>query len=190
LKKYLTILLLIPILTYSQYVGGIGAGYKSLENTNIYLASNDGQYEGGNGSGTSSRTLKNIILSDSDGQYEGGNGIGAVNFNIFNIVLSESNGKYEGGISTGHDIIELKKITLALCDGTSNTWNGNTSTAWSIYRNWSCGAVPTSTTTVTIPAGLLNYPILGSQVSIKHLIMETNTTINLIGIGRLTVTGQ
>jgi len=61
---------------------------------------------------------------------------------------------------------------------TPDTWTGGT-TAWSLGTNWS-GGLPTSTTSVVIPTGMTNYPILSADVTVSTLSM-TNASVNLNG---------
>jgi len=46
-----------------------------------------------------------------------------------------------------------------------NTWTGSKNTEWNDPDNWSCGILPNNQTTVVIPAGLTNYPIVTSGIT-------------------------
>ena len=70
-------------------------------------------------------------------------------------------------------------------------WTGDTSTVWIDDDNWLPKRSPDSTQEVTIPDNLENYPIiLDSPISIRALIMGTNTQILISGTGVLNVVGN
>ncbi|MEI8272782.1 MAG: hypothetical protein WCG08_09175, partial [Paludibacter sp.] len=48
------------------------------------------------------------------------------------------------------------------CSSTNAMWLGSIGTDWNTAGNWCNNAVPTSTSNVTIPAGITNYPVIGS----------------------------
>lgn len=52
-------------------------------------------------------------------------------------------------------------------------WTGALSTVWGTAGNWSTGAVPIASTSVTIPGSLINYPVLSSGTGTVN-----NITIN------------
>jgi hypothetical protein len=52
--------------------------------------------------------------------------------------------------------------------GVAGKWIGATSSSWSVEGNWDNYAVPTSTVSVTIPAGCTNYPVLTSSLGISY----------------------
>lgn len=69
----------------------------------------------------------------------------------------------------------------------TNTWTGNSSTAWGVTGNWSLNLVPTTEHDVVIPSGLTRYPTIasGARVCI-NLGMMSGATLTVSG-GSLTV---
>ncbi|MFD1872105.1 T9SS type A sorting domain-containing protein [Hymenobacter bucti] len=61
------------------------------------------------------------------------------------------------------------------------TWTGAVSTSWSTPANWSCGAVPTATADVVIPAGLGTYPVAGAGSTAHHLTIASGASLTLGG---------
>ncbi len=60
------------------------------------------------------------------------------------------------------------------------TWSGAVNTDWNNSGNWLCGAIPTSSTNVTIPGGLSNYPVI-------NLITASVNNINIQNGGAVTI---
>jgi hypothetical protein len=68
------------------------------------------------------------------------------------------------------------------------TWLGAINTSWSVPGNWSCGAVPTATANVVIPAGLSTYPITSTGSTAHDLTIASGATLTLTGEFALTGT--
>jgi hypothetical protein len=81
-------------------------------------------------------------------------------------------------------------VTMGVTVPTATTWDGSESNNWHNSANWSDG-VPASTTDVTIPAGLSNYPTLTVAGTCKNISLGSNasSTATLLDNGYLTVTG-
>jgi len=69
------------------------------------------------------------------------------------------------------------------------TWSGTTSTNWATASNWAEGSVPTSTSDVVI-ASSANQPIIGSDVSVNSLTINTGTTLTVTSGNNITVTNS
>lgn len=69
-------------------------------------------------------------------------------------------------------------------------WTGGVSTTWNLAANWQCGVIPTSTTDVTIPSGLSNYPIItvGVTAMANNLSIQTGASIT-VSNGSLQIAG-
>lgn len=82
------------------------------------------------------------------------------------------------------------EAAIAVCRRTT-TWRGSHSAAWDDPDNWSDGAVPTSTSDVTIPvlAAGGQYPILNTSASAHALIVQSGARLALAG-HTLTVEGD
>lgn len=72
---------------------------------------------------------------------------------------------------------------------TSSTWTGAVSTDWFTAGNWSTGAVPTSTTNVTIPL-VANNPEISAPGAITRALTITNGLLQLLGGYDLTVSNN
>lgn len=82
------------------------------------------------------------------------------------------------------------------------TWTGNIDSSWDKAGNWSTNSVPGPASSVTIPGGLVNHPVLtaattlnslsfspGSQLDFNGHSLTFNNLINLQG-GTLTNSGN
>ena len=74
--------------------------------------------------------------------------------------------------------------------GVKTDWTGNIDTAWEEAGNWVGGSVPDSTSDVTIDAGLANYPIVSSDVSVNSVSVATGATLTVSSDGSLTTIGD
>ncbi|WP_436484157.1 T9SS type A sorting domain-containing protein [Chitinophaga sp. ARDCPP14] len=65
---------------------------------------------------------------------------------------------------------------------TGAIWTGAVSTNWYITGNWSSAAIPVSTTNVTIPTGLVNYPLINSGVAVaNNVTIQTGASVTVSG---------
>ncbi|MFZ1678528.1 MAG: C39 family peptidase [Saprospiraceae bacterium] len=65
------------------------------------------------------------------------------------------------------------------CDGISNIWKGGTNTNWTTGSNWSCGVVPTSTTTVYIYPSPPNNPMVNANATVASLMVHSPSNLTL-----------
>ncbi|HMG83686.1 MAG TPA: hypothetical protein VK559_11670, partial [Ferruginibacter sp.] len=126
-----------------------------------------------------------------------GGGITAINGNFSisptNTSLSPGNGDINlGTITTGTYII-TNTVTVGGGSGCTSTstapitiepngqWVGGISTDWNTAGNWPCGAIPTATTSVTIPSGVTNYPIISStgKAFVNNITIASGSTLTL-----------
>lgn len=62
----------------------------------------------------------------------------------------------------------------------ANVWTGAISTNWHVTGNWLLGAVPLATTDVTIPAGVVNYPVISADTALAgNLSLLTGATVTI-----------
>ncbi len=75
----------------------------------------------------------------------------------------------------------------------TETWTGTATASndWLVPGNWSLGIVPTNNISATIPAGLVNYPILATAAICDDLTIESTETStgSILGQSNLTVNG-
>ena len=62
-----------------------------------------------------------------------------------------------------------------------NRWTGATSTDWNTASNWCNGIVPTSTSDVTIPAGVTNMPLVSTSANIRNITIAASATLSNTG---------
>ena len=58
-------------------------------------------------------------------------------------------------------------------------WTGAVNTNWSNPGNWSCGFVPITTSDVQINNGLINYPVININATIKSLTLMPGATVQV-----------
>ncbi|MCF6172039.1 MAG: choice-of-anchor D domain-containing protein, partial [Bacteroidales bacterium] len=73
----------------------------------------------------------------------------------------------------------------------ATTWAGTVDNDWDTPGNWSAG-LPSTTTDVTIPTGLTNYPTLASATTIGSLLVASDATgdASILNDGLLVVSGN
>jgi hypothetical protein len=77
----------------------------------------------------------------------------------------------------------LTSLNVALAAGEvtgENTWTGAVSLNWNVSGNWSANSVPVSTTSVIIPTGLTNYPVISSgTASATNVTVQTGASLTV-----------
>ncbi len=66
------------------------------------------------------------------------------------------------------------------------TWTGTTNNDWSTASNWNTNNVPVSSSNVTIPNGLTNYPTISSAVTVNSITINSGASL----IANAAVTGN
>ena len=72
----------------------------------------------------------------------------------------------------------------------ASNWTGALSTAWETPGNWSCGALPDANTDVYIRTGLPGYPLAGSTISVRSILLENGASLNVAPNKMITLTGK
>jgi len=72
----------------------------------------------------------------------------------------------------------------------ASNWTGAVSTAWETAGNWSCGAIPDANTDVYINVGQPRYPLVNSTRSVRSVLIQNGTTLEIAANQNLTVTGK
>ncbi len=94
------------------------------------------------------------------------------------------------GLKAGWELEYLSTVVnLKYTPGTTTAvnWNGATNSDWTNAGNWSAG-VPTVSSNVTIPTASLNQPVIGSNVDINSITIESGKSLTVISGFNLTVT--
>ncbi|TWF45701.1 hypothetical protein FHW36_1011632 [Chitinophaga polysaccharea] len=61
-------------------------------------------------------------------------------------------------------------------------WTGAVSTSWYVTGNWSPAAIPVSVTNVTIPTGLVNYPLINTGTAItNNITIQSGASVTVNG---------
>ena len=72
----------------------------------------------------------------------------------------------------------------------SGSWIGTTSN-WFTPTNWCGGSIPTASTNITIPAGLTNYPSIGTSGAVcNNMTIESGASLTITSTNILTVSGD
>jgi photosystem II stability/assembly factor-like uncharacterized protein len=69
----------------------------------------------------------------------------------------------------------------------TSKWTGTVSNAWENPANWSCGFIPDQNTTVVIPSGTANAPVISSNAAIYNLVVNSGAVLNVMPGFTLTV---
>jgi len=99
------------------------------------------------------------------------------------------------GLSTVPSQIRLRAVNSIGNSCFSNNytviggWTGASSTDWNNSSNWTSSIVPDNSSSVRIPTGRSNYPVLTGAVSLSELILESGSSINLSS-NNLTLSGN
>lgn len=82
--------------------------------------------------------------------------------------------------ATGCKITISNPATLTV--QTNNEWTGAVDTNWNTAGNWLCNSVPDSTSDISIPAGLTNYPVINSGVSgkVHDISLATGASLEIL----------
>jgi hypothetical protein len=180
---------LISLKCTSQYFGGISSGFNSIASLNASLSLTDTLFNGGIGNGFFLTINPSSNLGIIDGLYNGGEDDGS-SFAYLNVSLAIQDSLYNGGLGKGENVVSVRGIKLSICNNINLVWNGNDNIFWTNKNNWDCGTPPTPISIVEIPSGILRYPTVFSNVSIKSLHLSPNASLTLAPlIGRLNVTG-
>ncbi len=72
-------------------------------------------------------------------------------------------------------------LTASIPSVFAQTWTGTTNTSWDVPTNWNSGTVPTTSSNITIPASLTNYPVLHTNVTINGITMVPGSSLDFNG---------
>jgi lysophospholipase L1-like esterase len=59
------------------------------------------------------------------------------------------------------------------------SWEGTSGTSWNNPANWSCGSMPDASTDIIINGGKPNYPLVGSDITVRSLKLNSGATVNV-----------
>lgn len=91
--------------------------------------------------------------------------------------------------TTGAVAVNAGTITITIGCSASTSWTGAVNTDWYTEGNWFFHKLPTTSVNVNIPAGLPNYPILGSGIGLLQNITIQNNASLMVSAAKLTISG-
>lgn len=81
--------------------------------------------------------------------------------------------------------------TLTASTNCNAVWNGSVSNVWATAANWTPATVPGNITTVTIPAGTANSPLLNnSNRGVGNITIDAGATVTLTGSSVFSIYGN
>jgi autotransporter-associated beta strand protein len=73
----------------------------------------------------------------------------------------------------------------------SGSWTGAINTDWFNVGNWCGGALPTASTDITIPGGILNFPNINAAGAVcQSITIASGASLTITGANTLTVNGN
>ncbi|HMT30453.1 MAG TPA: hypothetical protein PKD91_14355, partial [Bacteroidia bacterium] len=103
--------------------------------------------------------------------------------------IAEKNFFFRNGIHVAGLIVLLNLIPFFGISATF-TWDGSTSTSWNTGSNWVGGTVPGTNDNAAIPGGLVNYPVITSNVTIRNISVNSSGTGGKLTINAGTVNAR
>ena len=101
------------------------------------------------------------------------------------------NGTHYYASQTGSGCESSSRLDVTAIVASTGSWIGTTSTNWFTTTNWCGGALPTSSTNVTVAAGLTNYPSIGTTGAVcNNITIESGASLTITGSNTLTVSGS
>ena len=101
---------------------------------------------------------------------------------------SRSNNGHVSG-NKGEDDYWIAKINGSCMNTVTAYWLGSVDTNWSNPANWRCSHLPYENIDAVIPSGILRYPIIFSNASVKSLTVQPNAMIHVNTGVTLTIKG-
>ena len=172
---------LLGTVTSGDHPGIAASGIAPDRNVNRYWAFTNS----GTVFTTASVTL-NWLSSDIDagaatasfrvGNYNG------TNWSLPAVNAPQSTSIQATGLTTIGDLV-VGELSLG------SIWTGAISTNWYTNGNWSATMVPTPTTNVIIPSGLLNYPLINTgTATVNNITLQTGASVT-VSAARLQIGG-
>lgn len=164
--------------------GGDGIGQAVYYRT---ASSDDFAFRGGGGDGITDEIFTRAVPGDMVA-FAGGTGDGSA-LSASPVIYVTDTVAAKGGRGRGEMSVTALRYSCGVA-GLVSVWNGSRSTVWSDAGNWNCGNVPSASSTVIIPSGLLRYPKVFSAAEIRSLqMMNGSSVIVLQGISFI-INGQ
>lgn len=191
--------------TYTQNTYTMGtSGSQSATISNNSEDTPDKYYDnGGSGSNYSNNVNATYTFNCAAGKYVrmkvSYSGSSGETFKVYDGTSTSDHlcgeGWYSSGGSTYFYCSTSGSLTIAFTSDASTTntgwsadiwidskpgqiWNGSTSTAYSTSSNWEASIVPGQQTSIYIPSGLSNYPVISGSTNMNSLNVQSGASIS------------
>ena len=133
-----------------------------------------------------------IIIGYSWRQIEGSPTTIVNENNISTWIKSLVPGNYRFELTVTDNLLAIAKdsVLITVNPYPTITWSGAESTAWENTANWIGNVLPSATDNVFIPAGLLRYPIISVNTTIRSISCSEGTSAAIAAGILLTLTGK
>jgi hypothetical protein len=99
-------------------------------------------------------------------------------------------GTYNYTVSTTGCSVNKSKSGLIIIKD-PGVWTGASDNNWNKGGNWICGIIPDSTTSVTIPSALTNYPLITSAIGYcRNITIQNGASVTVTTAGILKIGGN
>lgn len=112
-------------------------------------------------------------------------GVNTTVLSILNTPYSVNNYVYRCAVSNGNTVTYSAKRKIEIQSG----WSGAVNDDWFNPLNWYCGQVPDNKATVTISAGLPNYPLIKQDVNCVSLHLQNGASLTVTNGAKVFVSG-
>ncbi len=103
-----------------------------------------------------------------------------------------ANGILEGRMLSTTGAVSINQVSVSKPTGciANGLWTGAVNTDWYTNCNWYTGLIPTNTTSVTIPSGLVNYPVINTGfANVANISIQNNASLMIAG-AQLNINGS
>lgn len=94
--------------------------------------------------------------------------------------------KYRCVVNTGSGTANSDEFLLKI----TSSWKGTVDSDWNNPLNWSCEQVPDANTDVLIGTGLVNYPVINTNVICRSIIASSGSLIQVNSGAAIELTGK
>jgi hypothetical protein len=133
-------------------------------------------FKGGNNDGFANAVFVQKNIKDSIA-FKGGSNDGFAVSAFSRITITDAT-VFRGSNGRGETQVHIQK-NICGQPGVNSIWNGSVSNAWNNPNNWNCGNMPTITSVVIIPSGLIRYPTVFISAEVKSLQLQAGSSVTV-----------